>query len=219
MERRVTPAARKPARSPSSSGPGLASSVTSASAARPKSLVDASRSRSDLRGREQRGRATAQVDAAERHRRGPAAVPRRQQVGPQVELAEDRLEQLGHAIAADRGQRRPPRPRSRSTDRARRRTGSGRRAPRAAGPRRQGRCRGAVPRWHGRSQRRRGRAPTGSPTSGRTDGAAPATPVVGLAPRVDERGGMIQARVARGPRPVGSATGDGRGRGPGSPSS
>ncbi len=116
MDSRVTPASRNPARSPSSSRPGFASMVTSASAARPSRSSMRPRSRSTWCGREQRGRATAQVDAAQRPHVTRPHVTRphvtrphvtrphvtlpgvtRQQVGAQVQLADDGLEELGHA--------------------------------------------------------------------------------------------------------------------------
>ena len=69
IETRLTPAARKPARSPRSAGPGLTSIVISASAAMPNARSAASSSRATCAARHQRRRAAAEVDAARGRRR------------------------------------------------------------------------------------------------------------------------------------------------------
>ncbi len=132
MERRFTPAARKPARSPSSSGPGLASSVTSASAARPRRSLTRPRSRPTCRGRQQRGRAAAEVDA---HAAGAPCPPncRSSRSTRRSSSRTAAVEQLRDAVAGPAGRRAGHDHEVAVRADARRRRGRGRRAPRRSG--------------------------------------------------------------------------------------
>ena len=93
----------------------------------------------DRRCRQQRRRATAEVDA--RQRAGVAGLA----VGAQGELARGARRRAGRRAPSGRGPPRRRRRRSRSTGRPRRRTGSGRTGPRAA-PRRPRRSSGRADR-------------------------------------------------------------------------
>ena len=127
----LTPASTSAAASPRSSGPGLASSVISASGARPKRVPD-------VRGSAGRGRPSGACDgvppprysvssgaplASRTPRRAHRRAGRARRAGPRG------TRRSGCAVRARPRRRRP---RSRSTDRARRRRGRGRRAPAAA---------------------------------------------------------------------------------------
>ncbi len=124
---RVTPAARKPARSPRSSGPGLASMVTSASGSQAEAPVDARPAAPRRRAAGSRdGVPPPEVDGVRGLAvRGGPGLPEVgvERVGAQVQLDVDgraRRPRRGPAGLASHGRCRR---RSRSTGRARRRTG------------------------------------------------------------------------------------------------
>ena len=127
IDSRVTPASRSARASPRSSGPGLASSVTSASGASPnRSRTIAIRRAIAAAGRRLGVPPPRYTESSARSRRRAGSAPARvERVGAQRQLLLERGDERADPVRRARARRGPRRRRSRSTGSARRRTERG----------------------------------------------------------------------------------------------